>query len=263
VPLPRERAQLEIARESRRRMLAVMHSTMRRLLGLIFASAFALTQVASAPAAEPKWISLFDGRTLKGWKLVQGQAKFEVRDGAIVGIVTEGEKQNTFLATEDDTFTDFVFEAEFRCDAGINSGVNFRTRPADDKVKRVYGLQYEIDPTPRALTGGVQEEGGYGRRGKDNWLAPDESSGKLRDEWHQKHGDRLKVGRDVWNTMRIEVRGARIRTWLNGHLLADFEDKDPVAIPRGFFALQVHATTKTELFGKEVAFRNLRVQRLN
>jgi hypothetical protein len=127
------------------------------VLGL-FAARFAVA------ADEPKWISLFDGKTLNGWKLVQGHAKFEVRDGAIVGLVTEGETQNTFLATVDDTFTDFVFEAEFRCEANINSGVNFHTRPADDQVKRVYGLQYEIDPTPRALTGGVQEEGGSVRR---------------------------------------------------------------------------------------------------
>lgn len=212
-------------------------------------------------ADEPKWISLFDGKTLNGWKLVQGQAKFEVRDGAIVGLVTEGETQNTFLATVDDTFTDFIFEAEFRCEANINSGVNFKSRPADDKVKRVYGLQYEIDPTPRALTGGVQEEGGYGRRGKDNWLAPDESSGALRDAWNKQHGDQLKLA-PAWNTMRIECRGTRIKTWLNGHLLADFEDNAPVAIPQGFFGLQVHATKDAKLFGRAVAFRNLRVQRL-
>ena len=208
----------------------------------------------------PRWVSLFDGRTLNGWKLVQGQAKFEVRDGTIVGSVTEGETQNTFLATEDDTFTNFIFEAEFRCDLKINSGVNFRSRPADGKVNRVYGLQYEIDPTKRALTGGVQEEGGYGRRGKDNWLAPDEAGGPLLEAWQKQHGDQFKAGE--WNTMRIEVRGPKIKTWLNGHLLADFADNDPVAIPHGFFGLQVHATKEKELWGKEVAFRNLRVQRL-
>lgn len=218
--------------------------------------------VCSPRAADgEKWISLFDGKTLKGWKLVQGKAKFEVRDGAIVGLVTEGETQNTFLATEDDTFTSFIFEAEFRCEAGINSGVNFRSRPADDKVKRVYGLQYEFDPTPRALTGGVQEEGGYGRRGKDNWLAPDESSGPLLAEWQKAHGDQFKPA-PAWNTMRIEVRGTKIKTWLNGHLLADFADEAEVAIPRGFFGLQVHATKDAKLFGKEVAFRNLRVMKL-
>jgi hypothetical protein len=217
---------------------------------------------ATAGAAEKeKWISLFDGKTLNGWKLVQGKAKFEVRDGAIVGLVTEGETQNTFLATVDDTFTSFIFEAEFRCDTGINSGVNFRSRPADEQVKRVYGLQYEFDPTPRALTGGVQEEGGYGRRGKDNWLAPDESGGALLAEWQKKHGDRFKPA-PAWNTMRIEVRGTKIKTWLNEHLLEDFSDEAAVAIPRGFFALQVHATKNKELFGKEVAFRALRVRKL-
>ncbi len=214
---------------------------------------------ATGRAGESKWTSLFDGKTLNGWHLVQGHAKFEVRDEAIVGRVTAGETQNTFLATEDDTFANFIFEAEFRCDPDINSGVNFRSRPADEKVKRVYGLQYEIDPTARALTGGVQEEGGYGRRGKDNWLAPDESSGPLRDAWNREHGDQFQPA-PAWNTMRIEVRGPHIKTWLNGHLLADFDDNAEVAIPHGFFGLQVHATKNEKLFGREVAFRNLRVQ---
>lgn len=231
------------------------------LAAVLVALPFAVAQ-GPASGGEGKWVSLFDGKTLKGWKIVQGTAKFEVRDGAIVGIVTEGATQNTFLVTEDNDYKSFIFEAEFRCDAGINSGVNFRSRPADDQVKRVYGLQYEIDPTPRALTGGVQEEGGYGRRGKDNWLAPDESSGPLKEAWNKAHGDRLKVGAE-WNTMRIEVRGAHIKTWLNGHLLADIEDNAPVAIPQGFFGLQVHATKEAKLFGKEVAFRNIRVQRLD
>jgi len=230
-------------------------------LGLGCAGVGSAVRAAEGASGNGKWISLFDGKTLNGWKVVQGKATFEVRDGAIVGLVTEGETQNTFLATVDDTFTNFIFEAEFRCDAGINSGVNFRSRPADEQVKRVYGLQYEFDPTARALTGGVQEEGGYGRRGKDNWLAPDESSGVLLAEWQKKHGDRFKPA-PAWNTMRIEVRGTKIKTWLNGHSLADFADEAPVAIPRGFFGLQVHATKNKELFGKAVAFRNLRVMKL-
>jgi hypothetical protein len=50
---------------------------------------------------------------------------------------------------------------------------------------------------------------------------------------------------------------------LNGHLLADFSDEAEIAIPRGFFALQVHATKNKELFNKEVAFRNLRVMKID
>lgn len=217
----------------------------------------------SAPlrAGDGKWISLFDGKTLNGWKPLDGKSKIEVRDGTIVGIVTPGVTQNSFIVTEDDTYTDFIFECEFRCDPGINSGVQFRSRPADEKVKRVYGYQYEIDPTPRALTGGVQEEGGYGRRGPSNWLAPRDSKGELRDAWNKAHGDKFKPA-PAWNTCRIECRGTHIKTWLNGELLADFDDTADVRIPHGFFGLQVHATKNAELFGREVAFRNLRVMRL-
>jgi hypothetical protein len=147
--------------------------------------------------------------------------------------------------------------------------VNFHSRPADDQVKRVYGLQYEIDPTSRALTGGVQEEGGSVRRDPSKagtnptsfWLAPKKSSGPLLEAWNKEHGDQFKPA-PAWNTMRIECRGQHVKTWLNGHLLADFDDNAPVAIPHGFFGLQVHATKEAKLFSREVAFRNLRVQRL-
>jgi hypothetical protein len=206
--------------------------------------------------ASAEWISLFDGKTLKGWKQVQGESKYEVRDGAIVGIVTEGVPVNSFLITEQ-AYGDFVFECEFKADAGINSGVQFRSAEPDGvKQKRVYGYQFEIDPTPRALTGGLYEEG---RRG---WFVPEKNNGEPRDAFNRKHGDHFKPGQ--WNTMRIEARGNHIKTTLNGHLLADYIDKDEdVRIKRGFFGLQVHSTKNPELFGKEVRFRNLRLQKLD
>ena len=207
-------------------------------------------------AAEPKWRPLFDGTTLKGWKQMQGEAKFEVRNGAIVGIVVEGVPANSFLVTEE-LFGDFVFECEFKADAGINSGIQFRSAPPDGQErKRVYGYQFEIDPTPRALTGGLYEEG---RRG---WFQPAENKGEPKEAWNRTHGDKFKPG--AWNKVRIEARGNRIKTWLNGHPLADYADNDEDArIKRGFFGLQVHSTKNAALFGKEVAFRNLRVQKLD
>lgn len=219
---------------------------------LTFAAALC---VAVAQAAESKWVSLFDGKTLEGWKQMQGDAKFTVRDGAIVGIVTEGVPANSFLVTEE-VFEDFVFECEFKADAGINSGIQYRSAPPDGaERKRVYGYQFEIDPTPRGLTGGMYEEG---RRG---WFQPEKNNGEPQQAWAAKHASKLKMGE--WNTARIEARGNRVKTFLNGHPLADFEDKDEtVRVKRGFFGLQVHSTRNQELFGKEVAFRNLRVMRL-
>lgn len=207
-------------------------------------------------AAEQKWTSLFDGKTLKGWKQMQGDAKFVVRDGAIVGVVTEGVPANSFMVTEE-LYGDFIFECEFKAAAGINSGIQFRSAPPDGKDrKRVYGYQFEIDPTPRGLTGGMYEEG---RRG---WFVPKQNNGEPQKEFAAKNAGKFKAGE--WNKVRIEARGSRIQTFLNGQPMVDWTDPDEAArVKRGFFGLQVHSTKKQELFGKEVQFRNLRVQKLD
>jgi hypothetical protein len=229
-----------------------MRFSSRWLPHLIFAAALC---AGAACAAEPKWISLFDGKTLQGWKQLQGEAKYVVRDGAIVGIVTEGVPMNSFLVTEEE-FGDFIFECEFKADAGINSGVQFRSVPANEKTKRVHGYQCEIDPTPRGLTGGLYEEG---RRG---WFQPTQNHGEPQQAFAKEHAGTFKLGE--WNTLRIEARGAHIQTWINGRQMTDYTDPDEaVRIKRGFFGLQVHSTKNQELFGKEVAFRNLRVQKLD
>jgi hypothetical protein len=231
-----------------------MHSKSPRFITLLLACA--LASAATLVAAQPRWISLFDGRSFKGWKQMQGEAKYEIRDGAIVGIVVEGVPANSFMVTEEQ-FGDFIFECEFKADPGINSGIQFRSAPPDgNERKRVYGYQFEIDPTPRALTGGLYEEG---RRG---WFQPPANKGEPKEAWNKKHGDKLKRGE--WNKVRIEARGNRVKTWLNGYQLVDFVDQEEdVRLKRGFIGLQVHSTKNSELFGKTVAFRNLRIQKLD
>jgi len=234
-----------------------MRLTTPWFIGVILAGAACLggCQMQSAVESGPRWTSLFDGKTFNGWKQLQGEAKYTIRDGAIIGIVTEGVPANSFMVTEE-LFGDFNFEAEFKADAGINSGVQFRSAPANETVKRVHGYQYEIDPNPRALTGGLYEEG---RRG---WFRPEKNNGEPQLAWAKLHAAKFKAG--DWNKMRIEARGNHIKTYLNGHLLADYIDQDENArIKRGFFGLQVHSTRNAALFGKEVAFRNIRVQKLD
>jgi len=167
------------------------------------------------------------------------------------GCRSDGEKDNSFLATVEE-FGDFVLEAEFRPDAGINSGVQFRSHSRPDVQEgRVQGYQYEIDPTPRALTGGLYEE--RGRR----WLVPKDDPGER--EAFKAKGGRLKAGE--WNEMRVECRGPRVRTWLNGELAVDYTDDQPR--PAGFIALQVHSNRNEALVGKTMAWRNLRLKRLD
>jgi hypothetical protein len=63
-----------------------------------------------------------------------------------------------------------------------------------------------------------------------------------------------------WNAVRIEAIGNTMRTFLNGvstgHLVDD-------ATPKGFVALQVHAIGKDEAPGKQIRWRNIKIQTVN
>lgn len=199
----------------------------------LMASAFGLS-------AQEKWVKLFNGKDLSGWKQLNGKAKYEVVNKEIVGTTVFGEP-NSFLVTEK-TYGDFILELEFRLDADMNSGIQFRSESRPDyREGRVHGYQFEIDPSPRAWTGGIYDEG---RRG---WLYSLEYN----------PAGKLAYKNREWNHARIECIGNVIRIWVNGiptsHLVDDLTTQ-------GFIALQVHSVRKKEDSGHQVRWRNIRIQ---
>ena len=66
------------------------------------------------PAVETKegWTNLFDGKTLNGWTIMDGEAEFSIEDGVIVGTAVAN-TPNTFLVTAK-KFEDFILELEIR-----------------------------------------------------------------------------------------------------------------------------------------------------
>ncbi|MEM9414723.1 MAG: DUF1080 domain-containing protein [Planctomycetota bacterium] len=200
----------------------------------------------SGDNAEAGFVPIFDGETLDGWTSVGGNATYEVVDGVIVG---SGDRinQNTFLRTEA-TYADFEFRCQFKFVRHSNSGIQFRSRQrpndAGEEVGRVYGYQCELDPSPRAWTAGLYEEG---RRG---WLQNVEGD----DNAHKR--DALNL--DDWNDIAIRCEGGHIQTWLNGVLVTDFIDEADEALLEGFIALQVHSGQDAEIH-----WRDLRVKVLD
>ena len=87
------------------------------------------------------WVSLFNGKTLDGWKQMGGQAKYAVEKGAIAG-TTVPATPNSFLVTEKE-YGDFVLELEVKLpDSATNSGIQLRSHfnpDANDGKGRVYG----------------------------------------------------------------------------------------------------------------------------
>jgi hypothetical protein len=215
---------------------------MRKILGLIIL--FFVLQPLQAKAFPPKekWINLFNGKDLTGWKLVNGTAKYDVVDGMIVGTCVK-DSPNSFLAL-DKEYGDFILELQIKIDDGINSGIQFRSlqKPEDGRVN---GYQMEVDHRKeRSWSGGIYDEA---RRG---WLYPLELNPTARQAY--KWGD--------WNTYRIECIGSTIRTWVNDIPTAYLIDD---ASLKGLIALQVHAVYDAQGEGKKTYWKNIRIQTEN
>ncbi|MEZ5572147.1 MAG: family 16 glycoside hydrolase [Halioglobus sp.] len=158
-----------------------------------------------------------DGR-LDGWRTVGGGATFAADGEDIVG--HHGAGENTFLRT-DKSYGDFSLKMQMRWDEPGNSGVMFRAHQRNGDG-RVYGYQFELDPSERSWSGGIYDEA---RRG---WIASLEDKPEVR----------AAIRLNDWNDVEIEARGPHIKTWINGVAAADIID---ALDAEGFIALQVHS----------------------
>jgi hypothetical protein len=216
--------------------------------GLLKVAILSLLLTFTAVAEEENWVSLFNGDNLDGWTVRGGKATYRVKGDTIIGTTIPGKKlgdkmvsgtPNTFLCT-DKNYGDFILELEFKVDPKMNSGIQIRSNSFKEyQMGRVHGYQVEIDPSDRAWTGGIYDEG---RRGWLNDLSENPEAQKA-----------FKQGE--WNHFRIEVEGDSIKTWLNGVPAADLKD---FMTATGFIALQVHGSKEPEPL--EISWRNIRIQ---
>ena len=150
---------------------------------------------------------LFTGKDLSGWEQYGGKATYAAVNDELVGTAVI-KTPNSFLCT-DRPYGDFILEFEFHDDPTLNLGVMFRAQWRQIKeLRRVYGYQMEIDPAPRAYTGGIYDEA---RRG---WIYP----------LHYNPPSRTAYKHIGWNKARIEAIGNEIRTYINGVPCANLND---------------------------------------
>lgn len=199
---------------------------------------------SSAQSSDDGWELLFNGENLKGWKQLNGKAEYSVKGGVIVG-VTKANTPNSFLCSEKN-YGDFILEFEVFVDPTINSGVQFRSNSIESyNSGRVHGYQFELDPSARAFSGGIYDEG---RRG---WLYPLSLNKKGRKAYEN----------GVWNKCRIEAIGDEIKTWINGIQCTNLIDN---VTSSGFIGLQVHGIgTNTLHENKEIKWKNIRIKTMH
>lgn len=220
---------------------------MKRLVPLaLFAAALSAADV----------VPLFDGKTLNGWKVCNGQATYRVENGTIVGRTAEG-SPNSFLCTTKE-YGDFVLEVETKTDPALNSGIQIRSHRygAEQTVRIFNGKQWVNRKMPAGRVHGYQVEVSNEKAGNSGGIYDEARRGWLHDT-SSDPAARAAFKDNEWNKYKIEAVGDHIRVWVNGVPAADVVDPLDQS---GFIALQVHAFKGERPV--EVAWRNIRIQDL-
>ena len=186
------------------------------------------------------WTPLINGDSTEGWTIMGGEATYKVEDGVVTG-TTAADTPNTFLTTNK-MYGDFIFEIDFKVDSTMNSGIQIRSNSFPYYQNgRVHGYQVEIDPSKRAWSGGLYDEG------RRKWLNTLENNPEAQKAFKQ----------NEWNHYRVEAIADTIKTWING-VPASYLIDDKTAT--GFIGLQVHSIGKSlEKLGKTVMWKDAKI----
>lgn len=208
-------------------------------------------------AAEKDFLSLFDGKTTKGWRGFKKagfpETGWQVQEGTLGK--KKGEKGGGDIVTENE-YESFDFRFEFKLSPGANSGVKYLIDEALVKNGGSgLGFEYQVLDDVGHPDAKLGISGNRTCAGLYDLIAPDAK----------------KSARPIgaWNEGRIVVTGPHIEHWLNGKRTVAFERSSPALktliagskfkdkvgfgdVTRGRILLQDH--------GDEVAFRNMRIR---
>ncbi len=249
-----------------------MKTSLLILAGLLAALPLAAQQTvhpAPAPADDPGFVPIFDGKTLNGWE--GDGVHWRVEDGCIVGEITPANtiRVNTFLIWRGGTPRDFELKVEYRVSDRANSGVSYRNTEVPGVPFALKGYQFDLDGENRNANGLRYTAQNYEERGRTFITlrsqitrivpgypsVPPQIIGSLGDDKELqsviKNGD--------WNQIHIIARGNTLIQILNGRVMSITVDEDPVGRRLdGLIGVQVHQGPPMK-----VEFRNFLLKTLD
>ncbi len=169
-----------------------------------------------------EWYTLFDGKSLNGWKVGDNAETFSVKDGEIV---VHGNTAHLFYVGDvmNHNFKNFEFSAQVKTMPGANSGIYFHTQyQASGWPSKGYEVQVNNSHTDWRRTGSL-------------YAVEDVKEQLVKDS--------------VWFTEKIKVEGKHVQIWVNDKRTVDYTEPDNVqrsdnmkgrVISGGTFALQGH-----------------------
>jgi hypothetical protein len=219
---------------------------------------------ADNPRPEEGFVSLFDGKTLEGWKVGENANVFQVRDGMIVMEYPATDKGPAHLfyagTVNGHQFKNFDLRVEVMTFLGANSGIYFHTKYQEADWPKC-GLECQVDNSHSdwRRTGSL-----YGIR-NISWgpEAPPADNKEAVTVLPQP-----PVTDNVWYTQEVICKDGMLTVKLNGKTMIEYRLPDANVehklqtgmtwLPQGTFALQGHPPMPGR--GSKACFRNIRVK---
>jgi hypothetical protein len=205
------------------------------------------------------FVSLFDGRTLTGWK-APDPSYWGVEEGAITGTISEQHplSVNQFLVWEGGDLGDFELTLRFRLTGSpqVNGGFQFRSKLLPDND--VAGYQVDNNRDTDWLVRLYDEHGRetLAWRGESARYAADGTRTVTPIEGV--HGVPANFKLEEWHEYHLIARGSRLELFVNGVKVSEVFDDDPKQQDfRGILALQLHSGKP-----QKAQFKDIRLKRL-
>ena len=199
------------------------------ILTVLIASVF-FSCSSSKHGGKDGWVSLFDGKTLNGWKVGANEKTFGIENGTIK---VNGDVAHLFYNGDvrQHNFKNFEFKADVMTLPGSNSGIYFHTVFQQSSwPKKGYEVQVNNSHTDWRRTGGL-------------YAVDDVKESAAKD--------------NEWFTEYFKVEGKRVIVKINDKVVVDYTEPENVKreagmegrlISGGTFALQGHDPKSTVYF---------------
>ncbi|MEZ0538374.1 3-keto-disaccharide hydrolase [Fibrella arboris] len=219
------------------------------------------TAALAAFMPQPKWITLFDGKTISGWHSYHqtGVVGWVIEDGTLTSDGSGGD------LVSDKEYENFDLEFDFKLPKGSNSGVIYKVLDRPD-IASTYmsGPEYQL----------IDDRGyeWFDKAGNRLQLAKTQLTGADYDMYEPTDLNQIKpIGE--WNKGRIVVNNNHVAHYLNGKKVVAYEYGSddwkahlakskfanwPYATPhaKGNIAFQCHSPKE------KVWYRNIRIKEL-
>ena len=212
---------------------------MKNFIIVTFVSIALFSCNAPKKANNDGWISLFDGKSLNGWKVGENASTFTVQDGAIVAngpvahLFYDGEVKNH-------DFRNFEFKTDVMTTPGSNSGLYFHTTFQQSSwPEKGYEVQVNNSQEDWRRTGSL-------------YAIQDVKEVHVKD--------------NEWYTESITVKDKHVTIKINGKTVVEYDEPENVqrekgmegrVLSSGTFAIQGHDPKS------KVYFRNIMVKPLD